>query len=219
VTDTTPVGLSKDITVGISSDQIYRFHDHWGFRWPVGFLMSQPPPYDGWIVQKIRHRYRTWVPSTKPTEFRYNEIRLDDDSYGSRPEEIYWEAWPVKQNDLRVFQVNQSGSPSNIWRPFPDEYLIMPDPGLSEGHCTGEIEVTGQVVLYLGPLPPEFQIMNTGSAGFLRQTRVRPDFWDDAVGTPHNLVANILRGDLKLLKTVPYAIGQVNKERAWPNWN
>ncbi len=48
----------------------------WGFKWPVRFAISAPEKADGWLVQKVNVRFRTWTKVEGQTQFHYDNITL-----------------------------------------------------------------------------------------------------------------------------------------------
>lgn len=178
-------------TVEVIPCEPERVKDSWGFRWPVMFKIDKPESTPGWIVQKVIVRYRTWIKEEgKAPVFYSNKILLDGDSFRDKPEETYWEAWPVPANQTYVYWpsfMNPLEASERIAL-FPDEYLVAPDPQVGEQRSKGEVKVLGTVAFYLGDLPATFSPSTDSSAGILPKATKQPDFWT-GTGTAHNLTA------------------------------
>lgn len=212
----------SDIGVEVLPDYVKKESVSWGVRWPVTFKLQKAAPENGWVIQRIHVRYRTWITTDGKAVFHENMLRLIDDILVNRPEERYWEAWPVKEGECVVRKAMQDGSASPSVPSYPDEYLISPNPEKGEKQATGEIVVLGLVAFYLGELPALPAWPMDGTGGILRQTQERPEFWDDTVGTPHHLAVNLNKGVSKRIGTMP-PVPETNriewvKPPDWPTW-
>jgi hypothetical protein len=162
----------------------------WGFKWPVGFQLSGKENELGWIVQKVTIRFRTWTKDDhNKTVFHYDKILLADGKFLDKPVETYWEVWPVPADQTAVYwPAKDELAPSLRLAPFPDEYLVAPDPDLGEEKSRGEVKVVGTVAFYLGKLPASFNQQRETTSGVLPSTTTEPEFWTGK-GTAHNLLA------------------------------
>jgi hypothetical protein len=206
----------SEIRIEVVDHGMEKAGSKWGFKWPVGFSLSAPPAEPGWVIQKVNVRHRTWVVTDGQPTFHMYKLRLMDGTLVDRPEETYWEAWPVKVGDPNIYRATADRGAGVSILPNPDEYLVAPDPAQKEEDSSGEILVTGRVALYIGDLPQYFEV-DQGHAGVLLQSKLPPDFWDDGAGSAHNLYANWNKGDLKRLQTVP-PTGNPPDLRPWPAW-
>lgn len=206
----------SEITIGVVDGGWAKVGAKWGFKWPVGFALSAAPAEPGWVIQMVNLRYRTWVNTGDKRTFHLNKLRLAGGQLADRPEETYWEAWPVKAGDRNIHRPTADRGASASIMLYPDEYLVAPDPDKGEEDSAGEILVTGRVALYTGDLPDYFQ-PNQGLGGVLLQSRQKPDFWVDGAGSVHDLCATWNNGSLLRFQTNPPAANPV-KSQTWPTW-
>jgi hypothetical protein len=165
-----------------------------GIMWPVGFGLQKPAAADGWVVQHVRVRGRTWVAQPPaPTQFFPHQMRLADGSLRTLPSFEYWEAWPVHQNETAPRMPSKGAlQPLKTGAPLThDTYVIVPETAEEEA-ATYETIVLGWVGFFHGKLPANFQTDRGDTPADLPSTLVKPSFWpaDETVLTPHHLYVN-----------------------------
>jgi hypothetical protein len=174
-------------------------------EWLVEFELPTKAGSDGWIIQQVQRFYDiravnhsvfrslsacsaicTVGESRKAEQAIVNCSRLLDGTVAdptlNSQKPLFWEAWPVKQGEVRTssrYHATDDG------RTYDDSFDQPERPGLK-----GEFKVVALVKFYeLATLPKDFVKHNPLTrAKSLPSTIVRPLFWDNT-GTVRKLTA------------------------------
>lgn len=206
--------------------------NHWGFKTGVFFALDQRATVDGWTVQEVNVRFRTWVKNpgdAKPTYYR-NQLTIADGNEEKRIEmdqTHYWEAWPVPAGAAVAYRPPMHGGRPVSEMSIPDEYMVVPDTDRGEDRSRGEVKILGTVAFYEGRLPDELKWGAVSSAPALPATTTRPDFWT-GTGTAHHCLVNwnyLASGSRRSYRLEPaahdkssQAVGAPQKKFNWHEW-